>query len=480
MRTWLRVRIALAAGAVAAFALVAPGSSPQAAARPQVPSVRADWRTYGFDLARTGYNPVETTLGVSNVGNLHEVWSFDLHGTAANQPSYASKVMIEGHSVDVVYQGASNGFFFAIRADTGQRIWRRFTGRGVSDGCGTYGISGSSPIDRTRNLVYVPGGDGRVYAFDLATGRPASGWPIAVTRDPAHEYVWSAPTLANDRMYVPVASYCDVTPYYGRVVEISLAPPARVAGAFFVTDDPTVSGGGIWGWGGASVDEANGDVYVATGNALFDPESYGYSDQIVRLTAGLSVVAANYPGLNFTDVDFGSTPVLYQAPGCPPQLAAQNKDGHLFVYDRDSISDGPVQSVLTADFNISGPIGLVAYSPVANMIYMNNPAPSPDATYSAGMLAFKVQADCMLALAWQQPYGGGVFHNTMGTPTVANGVVYAGDGAVVPSHLRAMDASTGQVLWQTSFANANYSTPIVLNGHVFIATYDNHLHAYGI
>jgi outer membrane protein assembly factor BamB len=150
------------------------------------------------------------------------------------------------------------------------------------------------------------------------------------------------------------------------------------------------------------------------------------------------------------------------------------------VYDRDDIESGPFQSILTADFNVSGPIGLVAYSPVTKMIYMNNPAPSPDATYSSGMLAFAVQPDCTLSLAWQQPYGDGVFHNTMGTPTIANGVVYAGDGAVIPSRLRAMDASTGQVLWQTGFGSPNYSTPVVVNGHVFIATHDEHLRAYGL
>jgi outer membrane protein assembly factor BamB len=414
------------------------------------------------------------------VGRLHQVWSFNLNASAANQPSYAAGVLVHGQPTDVVYQGASNGVMHAIRASTGKMIWRRFLGIGQSDGCGNYGISGSSPIDRSRNLLFVPGGGGKVYALDMSTGAIAPGWPQTVTNDPAHEYIWSALTLVGTTLYVPIASYCDRTPYHGTVFVLSTTGPPGIVAAFYVTGNVEVSGGGVWGWGGASVDRANGDVYVATGNALFDPESYGYSDQVVRLTSSLSVVAANYPGLNFTDVDFGSTPVLYQAPGCPPQLAVENKDGHLFVYDRDRIADGPVQSILTADFNVSGPIGLVAYSPVTNMIYMNNPAASPDATYSSGMLGFKVQADCTLAVAWQQPYGEGVFRNTVGTPTVANGVVYAGDGAVIPSHLRAMDASTGQVLWQTSFTKANYSTPIVLNGHVFIATYDNHLHAYGL
>src|SRR2546429_878015 len=55
-----------------------------------------DWSTYGFDLARTGFNPFETTIGVDNAGSLHELWSYHLGGQAVNQASYATGVLVTG------------------------------------------------------------------------------------------------------------------------------------------------------------------------------------------------------------------------------------------------------------------------------------------------------------------------------------------------------------------------------------------------
>jgi hypothetical protein len=251
-------------------------------------------------------------------------------------------------------------------------------------------------------------------------------------------------------------------------------------GTFFVTGDRSVSGGGIWGWGGASVDPA-GNLYIATGNALNENEAYGYSEQVVKLSPDLEVLASNYPGVTGFDVDFGSTPVLYQPAGCPPQLAVENKDGHLFIYNANDIGAGPVQALHTANYDVSGLIGLPAYSPVDRMLFMANPSDSPDGQYTAGMLAFDIQPDCTLSLTWQQTYGQGVPFNVPPTPTVANGVVYAADGGSIdPSTLQAFDAKTGQILWSQQFSGGDWSSPIVVNGKLFTAPGDHVLHAFGL
>lgn len=105
-------------------------------------------------------------------------------------------------------------------------------------------------------------------------------------------------------------------------------------------------GGGIWGWGGVSIDPSgSGNVYTATGDALFHPENVHYSDAVVELTGRLAVVASNKPPLDVKDADFGSTPVPIQAAGCPPQLVVLNKDGDVFLYNRADIGSGPVQTV---------------------------------------------------------------------------------------------------------------------------------------
>jgi hypothetical protein len=168
--------------------------------------------------------------------------------------------------------------------------------------------------------MFVVGGDGNMYALDLSTGETLSGWPVPVTTDPAHEHTYGAVNVSNGYAYAEVASYCDFTPYHGRVVAINLVTHQSRA---FLPAGSSVSGGGIWGPGGVSIDPATGHVFAATGNALTNPESYRYSESVVELSATLHVLGANYPGLTGGDVDFGATPILYQPPGCAPMVAAK-------------------------------------------------------------------------------------------------------------------------------------------------------------
>ena len=87
-------------------------------------------------------------------------------------------------------------------------------------------------------------------------------------------------------------------------------------------------------------------------------------------------------------------------------------------------------------------------------------------------------ADCKLELAWAATAGsnGGI----PSTPTVANGVVYYGDG--FHGQLHAFDTSSGVELWTcgSEVAGPILATPIVVNGRLFAASYDNHLHAWGL
>ena len=48
------------------------------------------WTTFGFDPARSGSNPNETLLGTSNVGQLHQLWSFALGAPTVSQALLAT------------------------------------------------------------------------------------------------------------------------------------------------------------------------------------------------------------------------------------------------------------------------------------------------------------------------------------------------------------------------------------------------------
>ncbi|HYU58260.1 MAG TPA: PQQ-binding-like beta-propeller repeat protein, partial [Actinomycetota bacterium] len=352
----------------------------------------ADWDTFGGDAYRTGYNPNETVIGTGNVGNLHLLWSFDLGAVTISQPAYAAGVNVGGTAKDLVLAGSEHGMLFALDATNGQVVWSRYLGD-QQTGCGDmpdgrFGVSGTPAIDRSANRVYEAGGDGAVYALDLSTGATIPGWPIAVTPDPTHEHVYGALTLYLNRLYATVASYCDFTPYHGKVVGIDTSMPARTA-VWYPVGNGGVSGGGIWGPGGVSLDPGNGHVFAATGNALTFPENYRYAETVDELGPRLRVLGSNKPSLTGGDVDFGATPLLYQAPGCPPQAVAKNKSGVLLLYDRGQLNAGYVQRLQIASVGDWEFNGIPAYDPATNMVYIGN---SSDAgIYTHGMVTLAVQ-----------------------------------------------------------------------------------------
>ena len=188
------------------------------------PAANIDWPTYGFNLQRTGENPFETAITPATVAGLHELWSFDLGAVTIMQPVLAAGVIVNGLPKDLVYIGAEHGDFYAIDAATGTMVWQRNLGSqhtGCPDLPGNiFGVSGSPFLDRAKNLMFVVGGDGNMYALKLSTGETLPGWPVAVTTDPANEHTYGGVNVYNGNAYAEIASYCDGVPYHGRVVVI--------------------------------------------------------------------------------------------------------------------------------------------------------------------------------------------------------------------------------------------------------------------
>src|SRR6266581_7058920 len=443
------------------------------------PVVATDWPMYGFNLQRTGENPFESILTPSTVGRLHLLWSFDLGAVTIMQPVLATGVIVNGSPKDLVYMGAEHGDLYAIDVVSGTMVWHRNLGSQQTS-CddmpdGIFGVSGSPFLDRANNRMFVVGGDGKMYALDLSTGDTLSGWPVAVTTDPAHEHTYGGVNINNGIAYAEIASYCDFTPYHGGVVAINIANHAVRA---FFPAGPRVNGGGVWGPGGVSIDPATGHVFAATGNALSNPESYRYCENVVELSSALRVLGSNYPGLTGNDVDFGATPILYHPPGCTPMVAAKNKTGVLVTYERGNVSAGPNQRLQIANVGDWQFNGIPAWSDTTHLLYISNSSDSNSDQFMHGMVALSVDANCQLNLAWQTTIGPNFA--SVSPPTVAGGVVYYGDGP--GRQLLAFDAVTGTQLWssQSTITGAIYGAPIVVNGRVFVGAWDGKLYAFGL
>lgn len=442
----------------------------------------ADWSTFGVDVARSGDNPNEPTLGISNVGSLTERWKRDLGSAIDAQPLYAGGVTIGSVKHDVVYVGTEGGAFYALDAGSGHVLWSRSLGSATST-CdelpgGVFGITGTATFDRATNRVYVGDGRDKVDALDMRTGAEAPGWPVAVTTNVSGEHIYSALTYnpANGLLYAQTAGYCDIPPYHSRLVAINTSK-ARIVATFLPAG--SLNGGGLWGMGGPSIDAATNDVFVATGNSVSKTSNAAYGEHVVQLTARLHVKAANYPGLvnDTRDYDFGSTPMLFSSPRCPLEFTAQNKDGTLYVYTAGRIAAGPLQSLDMADDSEAGQfIGVATYSAQQDLVYVGDPAGY--GIYHDGLVAFHI-TNCKLSLAWQVTEGATPPVNDNLAASVANGVVYSVDG--IGKQLFANDAQTGAALWNSGslITGPVFEPPSVAGGMLFVGSWNHDLYAFG-
>jgi outer membrane protein assembly factor BamB len=440
---------------------------------------KTSWTTWGYDAARTGYNPFEAIINPRTARSLHQRWAFNTGTFINTQPTVATDVVLRIHHVrtraDLVFVGNEHGGFYAINAATGRRVWKRNLGFALS-ACADipdhhFGVTSAPVIDRSSNTIFVAGGNGFLYRLDLSTGTTQRGWPVRITGDPGHEHIWSSLTRSTDgAIYVAVASDCDIVPYHGRITKVRIASHQIVARWSPIPGN--VSGGAIWGWGGVSVDHA-GHVFTATGN-VFTPNEHAFlAEHVVRLTGNLVVQASNFVAQIKGDDDFASAPMLYQAPRCPPQLAVMQKHGWLYVYNRNAIGSGPMQTLhmdATHEF-IGGP----AWDPVSHLVYVTHAHDSFTHRFVNGIQALRVGRHCQLSLAWQRrsPHTG-----VASAPTVAGGVVYYGNG--VGQRLLAYNARTGRPVWNsgTTLGGPMFAAPTVANGSLYAAAWDGRLHAF--
>jgi DNA-binding beta-propeller fold protein YncE len=324
--------------------------------------------------------------------------------------------------------------------------------------------------------VYVPTPQGSIAALDLATGVTARGWPVALFSTVRQDHLYSALTYnpANGLLYAETAGYCDKAPWHGRIAAIDTASRAIVA-TFY--PGGKYGGAGIWGMGGVAIDARTNRVYAVTGNTAGKNESARYGEHALRLSPALDVLGANFPNVYGPDVDFGSTPMLFDTPHCPPRMIAKNKSGALVMWNPATLQDGPAQILQMAHDTETGQfIGVTAYSPKTQLVYVGNPHGA--GFFKTGIDALGLNGKCQLYIAWERQIGEAATTNDNVAPAVANGVVYAAGG--LTSKVWVFDAATGARLWNSGPAIGGPTfTPPVIDGLLFVPSWDHSLYAFG-
>jgi hypothetical protein len=515
--------------------------------------------TYHNDLARDGANQQEYTLTTSNVATatFGKLFSCPVDGAIYAQPLWIPRVSIGGtiHNGilvvtmhDTVYLFDADGnsatsplcaTFWSKQLLPAGETWGSYADVGSSDIFPDIGILGTPVVDSSTNVVYlvaksktISGGayQQRLYALNLADGSEHTAHvsidnsitvpgtcdgSSTVAFNPLRENQRPGLALANGTVYVGWASHGDIDQanggtgqYHGWVISFNSSTLARTN--VWNSTPNSLSGtlycrGGIWMSGGAPAIDSSNNVYVMTGNGVFDAGSGGsnYSDSYMKLTSSLAVSDFFTPHNQSTldgqdgDVGAGGTALLIDQTSGPLThlMIGAGKSGTFFLLNRDNLGhydtvtpdSGAVQTWTSSGAAFSTPafwnnnmyfFGTMFKTPQVGQQYSFNS--------STGMFT--------TTPAFSTPAG---FGFPGATPSVSsngtsNGIVWAIDASnygtndngvatAGPAILHAYSATNlGTELWNSSQGIGNtagfavkFTVPTIANGKVYIGTRGN-------
>jgi uncharacterized protein (TIGR03437 family) len=415
---------------------------------------------YLGNLAHTSYRSDEQRLNAGNVSRLEQLWRTPLHSPIA------SGITVSG---GVLYFGAWDGNFYALRATDGAVIWKRFVGVAPEPdqpSCQP-GIGVSSQAVVSGDSVYVGGGDAAVYALDRGTGEVR--WRVPLADPKSGAYLWSSMMLSRDALYVGIASLGDCPQVRGGLARIRLDNPQDPLLRYVVPEGWV--GGGIWGT--PAIDEQAGLVYVTTGDAEFQDAGQGvWGSALLALDATtLAIKAYFFAPLRPTDgdIDFGTSPMLFETPDGGSYVAANGKDGVLYVLRRSDLT-------LAWSFKLAA--GCVApeqgcgsvSTPGYNGRHIITGAGQNEISDSPGSI-YAIDPSSQSAL-WTRFTPGIVLAPVTLTP----GLVFA----ATTQGLLVLHAGTGEVLWSEPGEEEMYGQAVVANGVLYSSSAGGYITAWGI
>ena len=365
---------------------------------------------YHNNLSRDGSNLQEYALTGSavNTSTFGKLFSCAVDGALYAQPLWMPGLSIGGGIHNVVFVATEHDSLYAFDADASPCVnyWHANLLDPLHGGtanetpiiwndvghCGgdiypEIGVTGTPVIDATTHTVYLvssseAGTAGancsftpgtfyrRLHALDLTTGNEKFNGPVGISAslpgigdggstvdfEPQKHHQRSGLALAGGRVYVPWSAHEDATPCHGWLMGFSASDLSQSPSIFNTT--PNGGLGGIWAAGAAPAVDSMGDIYVSTGNGIFDANSTtvpfnDYGDSLLRLRplAGNTLNGVNlslvdwftpFDQLNLgnTDVDLGSGGIVLlpdQSSGPAHLLVQVGKEGVVYLIDRDNM-----------------------------------------------------------------------------------------------------------------------------------------------
>ena len=493
------------------------------------------------DNLRTGWYPNQTALDPVIVSgpSFGRIWQTTLPLTPGEQ--VFAQPLVKGSTVFVATE--SNNLY-ALDAQTGAVKASRALGtpfRATDVGCGdlvpSIGVTGTPVVDDATNTAYFFSktylGDPNItdpsnvgwfaHAVDVDTLVERPGFPVGITGaasndttvqfSPFIQHQRPALLLMNGVVYAGFGAHCDIGAWRGWVVGVGTDGKIKTLFATMVGND---QGGGIWGSGGGLVSDADGRIFLTTGNGSgvdVTPRArpnWQLSESAVRLqvqsdgslTPTDFFAPSNRAMLDQNDEDFGSggpvglpSAVYFGTPDERPEslMIAAGKAATIYVLNRDQMGGfaqggGGGDAVVSTTTANAGLWSRIAVWPGdGGYIYA--------VTNARGFQAFKYGLSST-GVPTFSPAGLSVagFGYTSGSPIVTSdgtnpgtAIVWANNstGAFGTGTLQAYAAvpdGTGKMtlLYEDTYgATAKFSVPGVGDGRLYVGSGDGHILAYG-
>ena len=390
-----------------------------------------------------------------------------------------------------LFLNASSGAVYALNARTGCAYWRFDAPAPTRSSI----VVGPEPGAPSHYAVYFADYTRTAYAVDADSG--AVLWKTQVDSQREVQMTGSL-TLHDGRLFVPVSSAEEaiaIDPTYqcckfrGAVAALDArtgkllwktyvtpgaARPFKVNAAGAQMFGP--AGGAIWS--APTVDDKRHLVYVATGDSYTDLE-FPNSDAILALDEATGAIrwsnqrtrhdtyidgchgprpAANCPTKLGQDDDFGASPILHTLSDGRQVLLAGQKSSQVYALDPDH--DGTV--VWSRRLSPGGPLGGIEFGLAADHDTLYVPISDiyvPSAQAAPGITALRISDGAILwrtrlsqaPCAWHNAY---CFPGVSQAISAMPGAVFAGS---MDGRFRALDASSGRIIWQYDTA----STPVM-------------------
>jgi hypothetical protein len=434
---------------------------------PQLPdSVAAgghDWVRFGWDAGRSSASTAPTGITASNVASMVRQ-QVTIPGTVDASAIYLSDITVGGTAHDVFFVTTTYGKTVAINANTGAILWT-YTPTNYDSWAGSAQVTTSTPVaDPSRDYIYAASPDGNVQKLAVSDGHLV--WSTAITLLPQSEKLASPLNYFAGHIIATTGGYVgDAPPYQGHVVILDATSGqllhvwnslcSNQLTMITPTDCPQ-SGSAIWGRAGAVIDSSTGDIYVATGNGLWDGNT-NWGDALIRLDSTATHMLGNYTptntgSLDSTDQDLGSTSPVLLGGG---YLAQGGKDGLIRV------------------LSIAGTAGASAHTGGELQV-----TPTPSATDLFGALAVSHSmtsasvfgADSKGTAAWTFSNGTLTlaWHNSnVGTsPVVAGGLLFVFDQG--GNGVRVYQPASGTQITALPAGVGHWNSPIVADARIAV------------